>query len=284
MELGLEAVLLEKDKEFGGQLLRTFNPINNYLGIRVAQALELRDRFLSQVNEHGGNVVSKAEVTQCDLVQKTVGLSDGTIFSGRSIIIATGVRRRKLGIPGEEAFKGRGVLESAVKAKDEIAGQTVLIVGGGDAAIENALILSEKAEKVIIVHRRKVFTARPEFIEKARMTDNIEFRTNAHLTAINGKNKVETAEICGPLSDSVSRLDVDAVLIRIGTEPNSELFRGQVRMDGNGYIIIAPDTSTDIQGVFAVGDVANPLAPTISAAVGQGAIAARAADRLRFSM
>ena len=279
MELGIEAILLEKNAEFGGQLLRTFNPINNYLGIEGVKGNELRDRFLSAVTVRGGNVVSRSEVTQCDLVQKTVVLSNGTSYSSRAIIIATGVRRRRLDIPGEDSFRGRGVLESGVKAKDHVTGKTVIIVGGGDAAIENALLLSEKAKKVIVLHRRASFTARQEFMEKAEVTDNIEIRRNAELTAIVGDDKVEGVEIFERLSHHVSRLAVEAVLIRIGTQPNSELFRGQVVLDNAGFITTANDTSTDINGVFAAGDIADPVAPTINAAIGQGAIAARAVAR-----
>ena len=224
-------------------------------------------------------MVSKSEVTECDLVQKTVGLSNGTSHSGRAIIIATGVRRRRLDIPGEDSFRGRGVLESGAKAKDDVADKTVLIVGGGDAAIENALMLSEKAKRVIVVHRRASFTARQEFMEQAERTGNIELRRNTDLTAITGDDKVKAAEIFERHSDRASPLAVDAVLIRIGTQPNSELFRDQVLVDSAGFLTTASDTSTDINGVFAVGDIADPVAPTISSAVGQGAIAARAVAR-----
>ena len=277
LELGVSAILLEKNAECGGQLLRTFNPITNYLGIESADGTEMRDSLLSQVIEGGGNVVSTAEVTECDLVQKTVVVSDGKLYSCRAIVIATGVRRRRLGIPGEDTFQGRGLLESGVKARDDVAGKKVLIVGGGDAAIENALILSEKAESVTVVHRGPSFTARREFMERAERTKNIEFRTKAHLKVIIGKDKVEAVEICDADSKTASRLAVDAVLIRIGTEPNSERFRGQVGMDDNGFITCGSNSSTDVQGVFAVGDITNSVAPTISAAVGQGAIAARSA-------
>jgi len=279
LELGVEAILLEKNAEFGGQLIRIFNPIANYLGIEVGNGNELRDRFLSKVIERGGTVVSRAEVTECNLVQKTVGLGNNTSYSAHAIIIATGVRRRRLVIPGEDSFRGRGVLESGVKAKDDVAGRTVLIVGGGDAAIENALILSEKAGRVIVVHRRASFMARQEFMEKAERTDNIEIRRNTDLTAITGDDKVEAVEIFDRASNAASMLAVDAVLIRIGTQPNSELFQGQVLVDSAGFLTTASDTSTDINGVFAVGDIADPIAPTISAAVGQGAIAARAVAR-----
>ena len=277
IDLGQNAILLEKNDEFGGQMLRTFNPINNYPGFKAAEGKKLRDIFFSQVMERGGKLLSGVLIAETHLGEKRVVCENGTQYLSRSIIIATGVRRRQLGIPGETAFAGRGVLESGVKARDDVTGKSVLIVGGGDAAIENAIILSEKAKKVTVGHRRQSFTARREFLEKAEQTDNIEFRTNVHLNSIIGGDKVEAVELIDQVSKKISRLDVDAVLIRIGTEPNSELFRGQIKLNEAGYIVVGSDTSTNVEGVFAIGDIIGPVAPTISTAVGHGAVAARAA-------
>ena len=192
------------------------------------------------------------------------------------MILATGVRRRSLGIPGETSFQGCGVLESGAKAGDEVRGKTVLIVGGGDAALENSLLLSEMAEKVIVVHRRQEFTARKEFMDKARSTLNIELRHCSVLRSITGSDRVEAVDMQN--ADATERVEVQFVLIRIGNKPNSELFSGQVGTDPDGYVIVASTTATNVPGVFAAGDLTRPSAPTISTAVGQGAIAARAAE------
>lgn len=277
IDLGQTAILLDNNEEFGGQLLRTFNPVNNYLGLQAAEATKLRDIFVSQVIERGGKLFSGVRIAQTHLREKEVICEDGTGYKGRAVIIATGVRRRRLGIPGEVLFAGRGVLDSGVRSRNELTGQSVLVVGGGDAAIENALILSEKAKKVTVVHRRQSFTARREFLEKAERTNNIEFLTNMHLNSIIGSDRVEAVELIDHVSDQTSRLAVDSVLIRIGTDPNSELFRGQIKLDDAGYIVTGSDTATSAEGVFAVGDVTAPVAPTISTAVGHGAVAARAA-------
>ena len=278
-ELGLSAILLEKEAEFGGQLLHTHNAIQNYLGIEAANGREMRDSFLRQLENTGIKRLTGAEIVEADLVRKTVTLADGTAISGHAIIIATGVRRRKLMVPGEVEFRGRGILDSGVTAMDEVRGKTVLIVGGGDAALENALILSETAREILVVHRRGELTARREFVKKARESEKIELLFNTQITEIIGKEGVEAVETKHLTSGRLLRMQTDAVLIRIGVEPNTELFRGQIELDDEGYVIIDRNCATSLQGVFAVGDVANRLAPTISTAVGHGAAAVKAIFR-----
>ena len=274
-ELGLRALSLEREDEFGGQLLRTFNAIRNHLGVEAANGRELRDIFLRQVEKREVTRRCGCPVVAADLVEKSVVLADGSKCSARSIIIATGVRRRKLGIPGEAEFYGRGVLESGEKSKNEVRRKRVLIVGGGDAALENAIILSRTADKVFVVHRGSEFSARAEFVLGCRQDDKIEFILNTSVTDIIGIASVEAVRVENILTGIDSRIPVDAVLIRIGEVPNTELFRGKIALDDAGFIIADSRCLTNLPEVFAVGDVANPLAPTISAAVGAGATAAK---------
>lgn len=274
-DLGMKAVLLEKKDEFGGQLLRTYNAITNYPGVTAANGRELRDIFLQQLPDRGVMRITGAHIVEADLTNKTVELADGTKYSGRAIIIATGVRRRELGIHGEREFRERGVLESGAKERNKVIDTRVVIVGGGDAALENALILSEKAAKVFVVHRRENFTARPDFLERARHDKKIEFLINTKVTALTGNEKLETAELENVETGELVTLAADAVLIRIGVEPNTELFRGQIKLDEAGYVVIDSNCATCAEGIFAVGDAANQNSPTISAAVGQASIAVR---------
>ena len=151
-----------------------------------------------------------------------------------------------------------------------------MIVGGGDAAIENALILAERASRVIVSHRRSEFAARKEFLDAARRHPQIEFITGDVPEEITGGDHVEYVGLKNSYTGKSYKLPVDNVLIRIGVEPNSELVRGQVELDDRGYISIDSRCRTSVEGVFAAGDVANPVAPTISSAVGQGSAAAKA--------
>src|SRR5918911_94378 len=169
----------------------------------------------------------------------------------------------------------RGVLESGVRDRDEYAGQDVCVIGGGDAAAENALLLSEVCPTVTLVHRGPALRARREFVERLRANHCITVFKEAVVRRIMGGERVEAVEILRGGAIKPFQMAVRGVLIRIGVEPNTELFREQVHMDERGYIVVTGEQETSAGNVFAVGDVSNPLAPTISGAVGAGATAAK---------
>ena len=275
-DLGLRAVILEKEPVFGGQLLRTYNSIGNYIGIEDATGVEIRDRFLKQVEKGSVERRIGSAVSRVDLTGKIVELDDGTHLAGKAIIIATGVRRRKLGIVGEQEFDGRGILDSGVRNRENVAGKVVLIVGGGDAALENAVILGETAKHVIIAHRRGQLTARPDFIDAASRMPNVSFMLDTVVQSIAGHYKIETAELQNTKTSEITQLEVDAILIRIGVVANTELFGSRLALAPNGYIKIDSNCRTNIDGIYATGDVACQLSPTISSAVGMGATAVNA--------
>jgi thioredoxin reductase (NADPH) len=278
LELGRTAILLEKDAEFGGQLLHTFNPITNYPGLLVANGRELRDRFIATIGTQRHRIHS-VRIVRADLAARSVEDADRKTYTGRTMIIATGVRRRELGIPGEREFVGRGILDSGAKDPAAVDGKNVVIIGGGDAALENAVILSENAAKVCVVHRRDDLTARSEFIERASVASNVEFLTSTRLVSISGERTVENVELEDIRTGRRQSIQTEAVLIRIGVVPNTELFRGQIDLDEEGYAIVNSRCETSITGVLAIGDVVNRDAPTIAAAVGQASIAAKNSTR-----
>ena len=272
-DLGLKALLLESDEEFGGQLLWTHNPIENHLGSVAKNGRELRDVFLKQIKRRTFTRHLRAKVKNIDVEEKKVFLNGGESFSAKALIIATGVRRRKLGIGGEDDFRDRGMLTSGKRDENLVKNKNVLIVGGGDAALENALILSENASRVFLVHRRDEFLARPEFVEKVLDKPNIEILFETILTKISGTQAIEAVETKNTRTGEIQALFVEAVLIRIGVKPNTEFLRGKIDLDEKGYIKIDDLCATSGAGVYAIGDAANPLAPTISGAVGMGATA-----------
>ncbi len=275
-ELGLSALLLEKNAELGGQLLWTHNEIKNYLGREVKNGREMRDVFLEQIKKRKFSLYLQAEIAGIDLEKRQITLADETKFSARTVVIATGIRRRKLNVEGEDKFKNRGIIESGKKNAESITGKNVGIVGGGDAAFENALILAETASRVTLIHRRKDFRARAEFIEQVEQHPKIKIFTETAVQKITGNERIENVEIKNLVSNKTQILRVDALLIRIGVEPNTENFRGTLNLDKNGYIEVNREGQTSLEKVFAVGDVANPLAPTITTAAGTGATAAKA--------
>jgi thioredoxin reductase (NADPH) len=148
-------------------------------------------------------------------------------------------------------------------------------VGGGDAALENALILGETASSVTLVHRRAEFRARAEFLEKVKNNPKIEILTETVVREISGGERLETVAVENQSSRETRSIPAAALLVRVGVEPSTELFRGLLALDKNGYVEIDRNCETGIRGVFAVGDVANPLSPTVSSAVGMGATAAK---------
>ncbi len=275
-DLGLDALLLEVRDELGGQLLRVYNPIKNHLGSSAENGRELRDIFLKQITERKFTLVLEAEIKEIDLTEKTFTLTSGERFAGKSVVIATGVSRRRLKVPGETEFKDRGIFESGMRDRNLIIGKTAAIVGGGDAALENTLILAETAAKVWLIHRRRELTARPEFVERVSAHPKIETLTETIVEKIIGSERVESIEVKNIKTGETRRLPINALLIRIGVVPNTELFRGKADLDDEDYIKIDSLCATNIKDVFAVGDVANPLAPTVSGAVGMGATAVKA--------
>jgi thioredoxin reductase (NADPH) len=274
-ELGLDTLLLEQGSEIGGQLLSVYNPVGNYLGVRAAHGRELRDLFAEQLDGGDFDLWTEVEIESVDLRARRIALRSGEQLQAISIIIATGVRRRRLGIPGEEELKGRGVVESATRDRELLAGKDVCVIGGGDAAAENALLLTESCPTVTLVHRGKALRARREFTERLGADHRVTVFTEAVVRRIIGEEKVEAVEIERSGAIKPFQMAVGGVLVRVGVEPNTELFRDQVHMDERGYIVVTGEQETSIGNVFAVGDVSNPLAPTISGATGAGATAAK---------
>jgi thioredoxin reductase (NADPH) len=274
-ELGLDTLVLEEKAEVGGQLLSVYNPIGNYLGLRALNGLELRNRFAEQLADAGFDLWTQAEIESLDLRARRVSLRSGEELQSISFVIATGVRRRRLGIPGEAELAGRGIVESATRDRALLAGKDVCIVGGGDAAAENALMLAEVCPTVTLVQRGPNLRARREFAEQLRAHHRVTVFTESLVQRIIGTDEVVAVEILRAGALKPFQMAVQGVLIRIGVSPNTELFREQLQMDNDGYIAVTGEQETSVGNVFAVGDVSNPIAPTISGATGAGATAAK---------
>lgn len=274
-ELGLDALVLESEGEVGGQLLRVHNRVENYLGVEAANGRELRDLFAAQAEGRDFDLWTQVEIEEVDLRAKRVRLRSGEELQSIAIVIATGVRRRRLGVPGEREFEGCGVMSSGVLERESVAGQDVLVVGGGDAAAENALLLAETCATVTLVHRNAKLSARREFAERIQGDHRITVFTESTLERVLGSDKVESVELQRAGALKPLRMAVRGVLIRVGVEPNAELFVGQLHTDARGYVVTDGQHETSAEMVFAVGDISNPRAPTVSGATGAGATAAK---------
>src|ERR1043166_1386148 len=283
-ELGLDTLVLEQNEQSGGQLHSIYGRIENYPGLTAANGREFLEHFSARVAEADFDLWSNVEIDNVDLNAKRVRLRSGEELQSIALIIATGVGRRRLGIPGEAEFVGHGIIESASRDRDAFAGKDVCVIGGGDAAAENALLLADVCPTVTLVSRSKKLRARPQFVQQLQGLHCITIFPESVVTAILGDKEVEAVEILRKDALKPFQMAVQGVVIRIGVEPNTKLFGEQLRLDEDGYAAVTGEQETSVTNVFAVGDVSNPLAPTISGAAGAGATAAKViASRLNAS-
>jgi len=280
-ELGLDTLVLEAAEEVGGQLLSVHQPIENYLGVQAANGRELRDRFVEETKGCDFDLWTNVEIETVDLKARRVTLRSGEELRSIAIIIASGLRRRKLGIPGEDEFIGHGIIESSGD-REAFAGKDVCVIGGGDAAAENALLLAEVCPTVTLVHRGKKLRARREFSEQLHTNHCITVFPESVVRRIIGREQVEAVEIERVGAIKPFQMAVQGVIVRVGFVPKTELFRDQLGLDERSYVLVNAAQETSMENVFAIGDAANPLAPTIAGAVGGGATAAKViASRLK---
>ncbi len=243
--------------------------------LRLATEQELLELFSRDVDAAEFDLWTGVAVDSIDLRAKRISLRSGEVLQAISIIIATGVRPRELGIPGEKEFVGKGMIESGTRDRELFAGKDVCVIGGGDAAVENALLLAEVCATVTLVHRGKKLRARREFAERVQPNHRVTVFTESVVTRIMGDTGVEAVEIQRRGGLKPFQLAVRGVLIRIGVEPNTDLFREQLVVNEKGYVGVNSEQETSVPMVFAIGDVSNPLAPTISGATGAGTTAAK---------
>ena len=254
----------------GGQLTIT-TEVENYPGFTEIQGPDLMVKMQEHAEAMGANVINDhiAEVDFSSRPFKAVGES-GTTYTADSVVISTGAQAKWLGIPSEEKYKGFGVSACATCDGFFYRGKEVLVVGGGNTAVEEALFLTNFASKVTVVHRREGFRAEKILQDRLFKNPKVEVIWNS-VTGARIKN-VETGE--------TTDLPVHGVFIAIGHAPSTELFKGKLEMKDNGYLITAPDsTATEIPGVFAAGDVTDETYRQAVTAAGMGCMAALEAER-----
>jgi thioredoxin reductase (NADPH) len=265
-ELGLSSCLLEKSGAPGGQLSWIHNPIRNYLGAEFRDGAECLERFKASISDRRFELFPNVSAFSIVSETREVITSVGS-FSGKAIVIASGVRRRELSVPGEAEFRGRGILDSGSGERQSADGLDVAVVGGGDAALENALILAEFANKVYIIHRRGRFSAREEFIRAVSANPKIECMLETNVEQFGGENELEFVDTISTGGPS-RRSSISKAVVRIGVVPNSELLFNAAELDDRGYVRVDYLGRTSAKGIYAIGDVANQTAPTIASAVG----------------
>lgn len=256
----------------GGQPNNYFE-LENYPGVGRIAAFELMQKFEQQVDQFGVQKFPLQEIERIDLKNKLIQTKEAT-FQAKSVIIATGAQAKKLGIPGEKELTGRGVSYCAVCDGAFYKGKTVAVVGGGNAAVEEAMYLTKFATKVYVIHRRDQLRADKIVQERAFKNEKIEFVLEMIPKEIIGGDFVETVVLENTKTHTLTNLKVDGVFPYIGFAPNVEDFKGQLAQDEAGFIMTDVTMQTSVDGVFAVGDVRKtPLRQVITAA-SDGAVGA----------
>jgi thioredoxin reductase (NADPH) len=268
----------------GGQMTVTTD-VENYPGFAdVIQGPWLMDQMRAQAQHVGTEIISD-HIVEADLSRRPILLKgdSGTHYTADALIIATGAQARWLGLPSEFKFKGYGVSACATCDGFFYRGKNVLVVGGGNTAVEEALYLANLASHVILVHRRGVLRAEKILQERLFKNDKIDLMWNTELYEVLGHDDplgVTGVKLKSTLTGEIIELPIDGVFIAIGHAPQSDLFKGQIDMKPSGYIITDPrSTATSVPGVFAAGDVADDVYRQAVTAAGMGCMAALDVER-----
>lgn len=270
---GLKAAIIELAMP-GGQAASTEN-IENYPGFPDGvNGYELMNLFHKQAIAFGVEFIfEEVQTLELNGAIKKVQTYD-RVLEAHSIIIAAGSKPRLLGVPGEDRFRGSGVSYCATCDGAFFKGKKVVVVGGGDAAIEEGSYLTKFADEVTIVHRRTGFRASQIAMNRAKENPKIRFELNAVVEEILGSNHVEGVRILNVQSKETRDIPADGVFIYVGTDPNAQFIGGEIETDDRGYILTDSLLQTNIKGVYAAGDIRNTPLRQVATAVGDGALAA----------
>lgn len=282
--LSLGARLIERGAMPGGQLHMVHFPPRDVAGVRGLDGPQLSRVYEQQLEAAGVDVTTGAAAVGLEPGRgvregAAVRLADGTRIEADAVLIATGARRRRLEVPGAAEFEGRGISYSATRDRDGLAGREVAVVGGGDAAFENALILAAVGSRVTLFSRGAA-RARPDFRSRVAAEPRIRVQEGVRVLAVRGGERVSGLEVAGAGGTRVH--PCEAVVIKIGVIPNSEWCRGVVEQDDEGWLRVDPRLATSAPSVWAAGDIVRPLLPSIAVSMAHGAEAVAAIrERLR---
>jgi len=273
--------LVFEGTSFGGALMTT-TEVENYPGFRSGiMGPELMDEMREQALRFGADLqMEDVESVSLDGAVKQVVTAGGETHLARAVILAMGAAPRYLGIPGEQDLLGRGVSSCATCDGFFFKEQDIVVVGGGDSAMEEATFLTKFAHSVTLVHRREEFRASKIMLERARANDKITFLTNTAPLAVQGDTTVTGLRVRNTVTGEESTLPVTGVFIAIGHDPRSELVRGEIDVDAEGYVQVqGRSTATNLPGVFAAGDLVDHTYRQAITAAGSGCAAAIDAER-----
>ena len=282
----LAPLVFEGSVTAGGALMNTTD-VENFPGFPDGvMGPELMDKFRAQAERFGAELVSD-DVTSVDLTGdvKTVSLADGSTYRARAVVLAMGSGYRKLGVDGEDRLSGHGVSWCATCDGFFFREQNIVVVGGGDSALEEATLLTRFAAKVTLVHRRDELRASKIMQDRAIANDKIEFAWSSEVAELHGEDALEGITLRDTVTGETRRIDATGLFVAIGHDPRSELLTGQVDLDDEGYVLVKPgSTETNLRGVFAAGDLVDHTYRQAITAAGTGCAASLDAERFLASI
>ncbi|MFG2570816.1 thioredoxin-disulfide reductase [Streptomyces sp. NPDC048567] len=277
----LKPLVFEGAVTAGGALMNTTD-VENFPGFQDGiMGPELMDNMRAQAERFGAELVPD-DVVSVDLTGdiKTVTDTAGTVHRAKAVIVTTGSQHRKLGLPNEDALSGRGVSWCATCDGFFFKDQDIAVVGGGDTAMEEATFLSRFAKSVTIIHRRDTLRASKTMQDRAFADPKIKFAWDSEVAGVNGGQKLSGVTLRNTKTGETSELPVTGLFIAVGHDPRTELFKGQLELDDEGYLKVdAPSTRTNLSGVFGAGDVVDHTYRQAITAAGTGCSAALDAER-----
>ena len=268
----IKKVLVFEAKSYGGQIALA-NKVENYPGIKNINGLDLATDMYNQIKDLGVEV--KLEMVKKITKNKEVITDKGT-YQTKAIILATGVENRRLNLPKEVEYIGRGVSYCATCDGRLYKGKTVAVVGGGNTALEDALYLAGICDKVYLIHRRDTFRGEDKYVEEIKADSNIELILNSNVTDLIGEDRIEKIVVKNN-DESERTIDVDGIFIAVGQQPKNELFADVIELDEKGYIKAHDSVYTNVKGIYVAGDARDKVLKQLTTAVSDGSIAATVA-------
>ena len=271
--------LIVNEGTVGGQLVLT-HEIANYPGVESITGYQLANIMKKQAKTFGCDIKSNVGISDINLTGelKSLTLSDGNTYFAHSVILTPGGRSRTLGVQGEDIFKGKGISYCATCDGDFFTNKEIVVVGGGNSALEEAVSLTRYASKVTIVHQFDHFQAFEHAVEETRNHPKINVKMESAIKAFYGSENLESVDIKNLKTGKIINFKTDGTFVFIGYIPNTEFLKGKVELNQWGEIIVRPDMSTNIEGVYAAGDSIVKRFRQVTTAVGDGTVAALAAS------
>lgn len=267
-------MLILEAKSYGGQIISA-HKVENYPGISSISGFDFATNLYNQILNLGAEI--KYETVIHIDESKTVKTNNGE-YKAKAVIIATGSVNRKLKLPNEEKFVGKGVSYCATCDGAFFKNKVVAVVGGGNMALEDAVYLSEIAKKVYIIHRRDEFRGEEIYVDELKKCENVEFLVNSNVIKINGEEKLQSIDIEGK-DGTTNTLELDGLFIAVGQAPRNEMFANLIELDESGYIKSEDGIHTNVPGIYVAGDCRVKRLRQLATAVGDGANTATVAIR-----